>query len=75
MPSETMSYSVPGVTCEHCREAITKEVGMVAGVQFVDVDLEEKLVTVRGQAVSDPAVREAIEEAGYDVADARGDKA
>jgi copper chaperone CopZ len=68
MTSETMSYSVPGVTCEHCRTAITREVETVAGVQSVDVDLEKKLVTVRGQPVDDPAVRAAIDEAGYDVA-------
>ena len=25
--SETIAYSVPGVSCEHCRVAITQEVG------------------------------------------------
>ena len=73
MSSETMRYSVPGVTCEHCRMAITKEVDTVAGVQSVDVDLERKLVTVRGDGVSDAAVRSAIDEAGYDVAEAGED--
>ena len=67
MANQTLTYSVPGVTCEHCRTAITKEVGTVAGVESVDVDLERKLVTVGGTAVSDTAVREAIDEAGYDV--------
>ncbi len=73
MSSETMRYSAPGVTCEHCRMAITKEVDTVAGVQSVDVDLERKLVTVRGDGVSDAAVRSAIDEAGYDVAEAGED--
>jgi len=53
--------------------AITKEVETVAGVQSVDVDLERKLVTVRGDGVSDAAVRSAIDEAGYDVAEAGED--
>ena len=70
MASETTSYNVPGVTCEHCSAAITKEVGTVAGVQSVEVDLEQKLVTVRGQSISDAAVRAAIGDAGYDVAEA-----
>ena len=67
MANQTLTYSVPGVTCEHCRTAITKEVGTVAGVESVDVDLERKVVTVGGTAVSDTAVREAIDEAGYEV--------
>ena len=68
MISETTTYSVPGVTCEHCRAAISKEVGTVAGVRSVEVDLEQKLVTVVGLGVDDAAVRVAIDEAGYDVA-------
>jgi copper chaperone len=64
---ETMSYSVPGISCEHCRAAISKEVGMVPGVSSLDVDLERKLVTVRGEALGDAVLRAAIEEAGYDV--------
>lgn len=67
-PMRYMSYSVPGVSCEHCRRAITAEVGQVAGVDSVEVDLERKLVVVSGEAVSDDAVRTAIDEAGYDIA-------
>ncbi len=65
---ETTTYSVPGVSCEHCRSAIAREVGSVAGVASVSVDLERKLVTVSGVGVSDGAVRDAIDEAGYDIA-------
>ena len=63
----TTTYSVPGVSCGHCRAAITEEVAKVAGVESVDVDLEAKLVTVAGEA-DDAALRAAIDEAGYDVA-------
>jgi copper chaperone CopZ len=66
--SENLILSVPGVSCEHCRTAITKEVGVVAGVESVDVDLDQKVVTVRGVDLDDGAVRVAIDEAGYDVA-------
>jgi copper chaperone len=75
METETLKYSVPGVMCEHCRIAVTKEVGMVAGVESVDVDLERKLVTVVGQGISDAAARAAIDEAGYDVVELRDDPA
>ena len=62
------SYSVPGISCEHCRVAITGEVSQVAGVGTVDVDLAAKRVTVNGAGFADAAVRDAIDEAGYDVA-------
>ena len=68
---ENLILSVPGVTCEHCRTAITKEVGTITGVQSVDVDLEQKVVTVVGRDLDDGAVRAAIDEAGYDVASSR----
>jgi copper chaperone len=63
-----LTLSVPGVSCEHCRTAIREEVGAIPGVRDVDVDLEAKLVSVRGDAISEPAVRAAIDEAGYEVA-------
>ena len=53
MSSELLSYSVPGMTCEHCRAAIVNEVAGVAGVESVDVDLDGKVVSVHGAAVSD----------------------
>ena len=65
---QTLTYSVPGISCGHCRTAITGEVARIAGVSAVDVDLERKVVTVAAAGVSDAAVREAIDEAGYDVA-------
>jgi copper chaperone CopZ len=62
----TLIYRVDGMSCEHCVVAVTSEVGDVAGVQAVEVDLETKLVRVRGAAIDDTAVLAAIDEAGYD---------
>lgn len=63
-----LTYSVPGVSCEHCVGAVTGEVEQVAGVESVVVDLENKRVTVTGRSIGDGAVRAAIDEAGYDIA-------
>jgi copper chaperone CopZ len=62
----TLIYRVDGMSCEHCVVAVTGEVGDVAGVTAVDVDLGSKLVTVSGAAIDDAAVVAAIDEAGYD---------
>ena len=63
-------YSVPGMSCQHCVNTLTNEVGAVSGVEGVDVDLSSKTVTVHWQVEDDTAVREAIEEAGYEIAGA-----
>jgi copper chaperone len=59
-------YVVAGMTCEHCRVAVTEEVTQVAGVTSVAVDLHTKLVRVEGTDVDQAAVLAAIDEAGYD---------
>ena len=66
-PTQQLTYSVPGVSCGHCRNAITAEVAQVPGVASVDVDLESRRVVVTGARLDDGALRAAIDEAGYDV--------
>ncbi len=60
------TYDVPGISCDHCKQAIESEVGGVAGVASVVVDVDAKSVTVTGG--DDAAIRAAIDDAGYDVA-------
>jgi copper chaperone len=62
----TLTYSTPGISCAHCVTAITTEVGRIDGVSEIDVDLVAKSVTVTGEHLDDGAVRDAIDEAGYD---------
>jgi len=64
----TRTYSVTGMTCAHCVAAVSAEVGAVAGVRGVEVDLASGRMLVRGDGVSDTDVRAAVAEAGYDVA-------
>ena len=66
--ADTRTYSVPTIHCGHCAAAIKDEVSTVAGVHDVDVDVDAKVVTIRGEALPDEALRAAIEEAGYEAA-------
>jgi copper chaperone len=63
----TTTYTVAGMTCEHCVASVSEEVADVAGVEHVDVDLASGRLVVSGEAVSDEAVRAAVAEAGYEV--------
>ena len=65
---DQLTYTVPGMSCGHCRTSITAEVEKVPGVASIDVDLDAKRVTVAGEQLDDAAVRAAIDEAGYDIA-------
>ena len=62
------TYTVKGMTCEHCVRSLTEEVSEVPGVTAVDVDLSSGRVTVSSeQPVDESAVRAAVAEAGYQV--------
>ncbi|MFZ4299249.1 cation transporter [Streptomyces cinereoruber] len=64
----TTAYAVSGMTCGHCRTAITGAVGALPGVVSVDVDVAGGLVTVTtGGAPDDAAIAAAVEDAGYEL--------
>ena len=65
-PYQSVTYTVPGMTCDHCKKAVSTELGSVSGVTEVDVDLKTKLVRVSGEGLDDAALRAAIQEAGYE---------
>lgn len=64
--ADERTYLVEGMSCGHCKAAVTEELEQVSGVAAVQVDLDTRLVTVSGDGVSDTDVRAAIEEAGYE---------
>ena len=66
--SETIEYTVPGMSCGHCQAAVQRELEGVSGVEAVRVDLDTKRVAVTGTGLSDDALRSAIEDAGYEAA-------
>lgn len=68
MTKQTTEYTVTGMTCDHCVLSVREEVGEIAGVTQVDVELATGRLAVTGDDVSDDAVRGAVATAGYEVA-------
>lgn len=65
----TQSYPVVGMTCGHCARAVTTELTALPGVTDVTVDVATGLATVASERpLDEPAVRAAVEEAGYRLA-------
>ena len=62
------TYSVAGMTCDHCARAVSTEVSNIPGVTAVAVDVPTGTVRVTSEQPVDEAVfRAAVEEAGYEV--------
>ena len=66
--STTTTITVDGMTCGHCVNAVQTEVGKLDGVTDVAIDLASGQVTITAASTPDAgALREAVEEAGYEV--------
>lgn len=59
--------TVEGMSCQHCVMAVKNTLNTVEGVKSVEVNLETKKVEVEGENLQDVLLKEAIEEAGYEV--------
>ncbi|HTU14497.1 MAG TPA: cation transporter [Solirubrobacterales bacterium] len=68
--STTHSYTVTGMTCDHCRSSVLEEVAELDGVDSVEADLATGSLRVTGSAVSDEAIARTVEELGYKLAEA-----
>jgi len=67
----TSTYTVVGMTCGHCVQAVTGELSALPGVDAVQIDLGTGAVTVTSEApLTADDVRTAVDEAGYELADA-----
>ena len=69
MSETTSTYQVTGMTCGHCVQAITTEIGALPGVEEVHVDLSSGSVVVASlQPLAESDVAAAVHEAGYQLA-------
>lgn len=65
----TSTYTVTGMTCDHCVGAVRNELSRIPGVTDVAVDLPSGRVTVTSEGpVSTDDVRAMVDEAGYELA-------
>ncbi len=58
---------VEGMTCGHCEMAVKNSLSELEGVQDVMVDLSTGKVEVQGDNLQDNLLKEAVDEAGYQV--------
>ncbi|WP_099297637.1 heavy-metal-associated domain-containing protein [Corynebacterium dentalis] len=62
----TTEYTVTGMSCGHCENAVREEVSGIDGVTGIEVSADTgRLVVTSEQPVDDQAVIDAVDEAGY----------
>jgi copper chaperone len=66
---EKTSLNIKGMTCDHCKGAVTGALKELEGVTDVDVNLSAGTadVTYDDSKVSVDQMKEAIEDQGYDI--------
>jgi copper chaperone len=66
---ETVTYTAPAISCEHCQHAIESAVGALPGVQEVHVEIPTKRVEVRfdPRRVNAVQIEGVLDEEGYPV--------
>lgn len=63
--TQTQTFQVAGMTCDHCVHAVTDELQALQGVEAVDVDLAAGTASIRAtRTLSDEEVSAALDEAG-----------
>lgn len=63
----TTTYSVTGMTCGHCENAVREEVAKISGVETIEVSAKTgELVITSVADLADAEVVAAVDEAGYE---------
>ncbi len=69
----TKTMIVEGMSCGHCTGRVQKALEAVEGVASVEMSLEEKSARiVLNQEVPEEELKNAVTEAGYEVAEIKG---
>lgn len=62
------SIIVAGMSCKHCVNRVEKALSEVEGISSISIDLENgKVEFICEKDISEEAIKELIEDAGYDV--------
>ncbi len=63
--SQSITFNITGMTCDHCVNAVTNAVKEAPGVATVTVSLDEKSAVVTGDRIDIPKIIAAVAEEGY----------
>lgn len=59
-------FSVDGMTCNHCKATVEKNLAKLDKIDFVEVDLANKAVVIKGENINNELIQNTIKDLGYD---------
>ena len=63
---ETVTYTIPNISCGHCTHTIESELSEMEGVQSVKADMDSKQATITfGPPASESRIKAVLEEINY----------
>lgn len=63
---KTLSYSIPNISCQHCLNTIKTALETMPGVDFIEADIPNKILTIDGSnELDDDAIRAKLVEIGF----------
>jgi len=69
-PGGTVYADVNGLVCDFCARALEKVFSKQKAVEFINVDLDEKIITIHfneGQQLDDETITQLITDSGYNL--------
>jgi len=65
---EEIAITVNGMTCNHCKSSVEKNLSSLEGVESVTVDLTKSMAAIKGKNVDLEKIRETLDNLGYEYA-------
>lgn len=63
---KTLTYSIPNISCQHCLNTIKTALEAMPGVDFIEADIPNKILTIDGSnELDDDAIRAKLVEIGF----------
>jgi len=62
-----MKIWIDGMSCEHCRKRVERQLEMLEEVRKVSVDLDAGIAFLSGAGLAPDRIVEAVKNAGYEV--------
>ncbi len=63
---ETVSIIIKGMTCNHCKLSVEKELAAISGMDRVVVDLSKQMVTITGTDINLDNIKSLLRKIGYE---------
>lgn len=66
MAANEKVFTVEGMTCNHCKSSVEKNLAKLDKIEFVEVDLANKAVKITGENIDNSVIESAVNDLGYE---------